>query len=87
MLSPIVLVIGLFRLVVWLGLLDNVNSIVFVYGAFNVAFTVWMLQSYFSTIPKDLEEAAWIEGASPAKALVMVFLPLAHDVHTRQLSI
>lgn len=77
MLSPIVLVIGLFRLVVWLGLLDNVNSIVFVYGAFNVAFTVWMLQSYFSTIPKDLEEAAWIEGASPAKALVMVFLPLA----------
>ncbi|WP_336055096.1 carbohydrate ABC transporter permease [Nitratireductor sp. CH_MIT9313-5] len=77
MLSPIVLVIGLFRLVVWLGLLDNINSIVFVYGAFNVAFTVWMLQSYFSTIPKDLEEAAWIEGASPAKALVMVFLPLA----------
>ena len=77
MLSPIVLVIGLFRLVVWLGLLDNVNSIVFVYGAFNVAFTVWMLQSYFSTIPKDLEEAAWIEGASPARALAMVFLPLA----------
>lgn len=77
MLSPIVLVIGLFRLVVWLGLLDNVNSIVFVYGAFNVAFTVWMLQSYFSTIPKDLEEAAWIEGANPFKALIMVFLPLA----------
>jgi multiple sugar transport system permease protein len=77
MLSPIVLVIGLFRLVVWLGLIDNVNSIVFVYAAFNIAFSVWMLQSYFSTIPKDLEEAAWIEGASPWKALVMVFLPLA----------
>ncbi len=77
MLSPIVLVIGLFRLVVYLGLLDNVNSIVFVYAAFNIAFTVWMLQSYFATIPKDLEEAAWIEGASPWKSLVMVFLPLA----------
>lgn len=77
MLSPIVLVIGLFRLVVWLGLIDNVNSIVFVYAAFNVAFSVWMLQSYFATIPKDLEEAAWIEGASPWKALVLVFLPLA----------
>ena len=77
MLSPIVLVIGLFRLVVGLGLLDNVNSVVFVYAAFNIAFSVWMLQSYFSTIPKDLEEAAWIEGASPWQALVTVFLPLA----------
>jgi len=77
MLSPIVLVIGLFRLVVWLGLLDNVNSVVFVYATFNIAFSVWMLQSYFSTIPKDLEEAAWMEGASPWRALAMVFLPLA----------
>jgi len=77
MLSPIVLVIGLFRLVVWLGLIDDVNSVVFVYAGFAVAFTVWMLQSYFATIPKELEEAAWIEGASPAGALVRVFLPLA----------
>lgn len=77
MLSPIVLVIGLFRLVVWLGLLDNINSVVFVYAAFNIAFTVWMLQSYFATIPKELEEAAWIEGASAVKALTRVFLPLA----------
>jgi multiple sugar transport system permease protein len=77
MLSPIVLVIGLFRLVVALKLLDNVNSVVAVYAAFNIAFSVWMLQSYFSTIPRDLEEAAWMEGASPWQALVRVFLPLA----------
>ena len=77
MLSPIVLVIGLFRLVVWLGLIDNINSVVFVYAAFSIAFSVWMLQSYFSTIPRDLEEAAWIEGASAWQALVRVFLPLA----------
>jgi len=77
MLSPIVLVLGLFRLVVALGLLDNINSLVFVYAAFNVAFTVWMLQSYFTTIPKDLEEAAWMEGASRLQTLARVFLPLA----------
>ncbi len=77
MLSPIVLVIGLFRLVVALKLLDNVNSVVAVYAAFNIAFSVWMLQSYFSTIPRDLEEAAWMEGASSWQALVRVFLPLA----------
>ena len=77
MLSPILLVIGLFRLVVALGLIDTTNSLVWIYGAFNIAFTVWMLQSYFATIPKDLEEAAWMEGASPARALWEVFLPLA----------
>lgn len=77
MLSPIVLVIGLFRLAVAMGLIDSANSLVFIYGAFNIAFTVWMLQSYFATIPKDLEEAAWMEGASHASALIRVFLPLA----------
>jgi multiple sugar transport system permease protein len=77
MLSPVVLVIGLFRLIVWLGLVNNVNSLIFLYGAFYIAFTVWMLQSYFATIPKELEEAAWMEGASPWKALIKIFLPLA----------
>lgn len=77
MLSPIVLVIGLFRLVAWAGLIDSVGSVAMVYAAFNIAFTVWMLQSYFATIPRDLEEAAWIEGASRWKTLVRVFLPLA----------
>lgn len=77
MLSPVVLVIGLFRLVIWLGLVNSVNSLVFIYGAFFTAFTVLMLQNYFDTIPKDLEEAAWIEGAGPWQALIKVFLPLA----------
>jgi multiple sugar transport system permease protein len=77
MLSPIVLVLGLFRLVVALGLLDNINSVVIVYAAFNIAFSVWMLQSYFATIPRDLEEAAWMEGASRLQTLRRIFLPLA----------
>jgi multiple sugar transport system permease protein len=77
MLSPIVLVIGLFRLVADLGLIDNLNMLMWVYVAFNIAFCVWMLQSYFSTIPRDLEEAAWMEGAGRARTLVVVFLPLA----------
>jgi len=77
MLSPIVLVIGLFRVLASFRLLDNLNSVALVYAAFNIAFTVWMLQSYFSTIPRDLEEAAWIEGASRTHTLIKVFLPLA----------
>jgi multiple sugar transport system permease protein len=77
MLSPIVLVIGLFRLVAGAGMIDSLNVLVVIYTAFNIAFCVWMLQSYFSTIPRDLEEAAWMEGASRWRTLVAVFLPLA----------
>ena len=77
MLSPIVLVIGLFRLVAGAGMIDSLNALVIIYTAFNIAFCVWMLQSYFSTIPRDLEEAAFMEGASRWRTLVAVFLPLA----------
>jgi multiple sugar transport system permease protein len=76
MISPIVLVLGLFRLMAAWGLVESTTAIGFVYMAFNIAFTVWMLQSYFDTIPRDLEEAAWMEGASRWSTLVRIFLPL-----------
>lgn len=77
MLSPIVLVIGIFRLMAALGLVNSLNSLVLTYGAFNLAFAIWMLQSYFATIPKEVEEAAWIDGATWLQSLRLVFLPLA----------
>jgi multiple sugar transport system permease protein len=77
MLSPIVLVIGIFRLMAAMGLVDQLWALVLTYGAFNLAFAVWMLQSYFSTIPKELEEAAWIDGATGLQSLTLVFLPMA----------
>ncbi|NQY92814.1 MAG: carbohydrate ABC transporter permease [Campylobacteraceae bacterium] len=77
MLSPIVLVLGLFRLMVYMGVVDSLGFLSVIYAAFNVAFCVWMLQSYFETIPKDLEESAWIEGAGRIRSLVTIFLPLA----------
>jgi multiple sugar transport system permease protein len=77
MMSPIVLVLGLFRLMVQFGLVDNLNSLVLTYAAFNMAFTIWMLQSYFNTIPRELEEAAWMDGANHFISLTKIFLPLA----------
>lgn len=77
MLSPIVLVLGLFRLMVAAGVVDSLSFLAVIYAAFNVAFCVWMLQSYFETIPKDLEESAWIEGAGRMRSLLTIFLPLA----------
>ena len=77
MLSPIVLVIGIFRLMAKLGLIDRLNSLVLAYGAFTLAFATWMLQSYFATIPKEFEEAALIDGANRAQSLARIFVPLA----------
>lgn len=77
MMSPIVLVLGLFRLMVTFGLVNNLNSLVLTYAAFNLAFTIWMLQSYFDTVPVELEEAASIDGATPFVSLFRIFLPLA----------
>jgi multiple sugar transport system permease protein len=77
MLSPIVLVIGLFRLLASFGIVDSLGAVSFVYAAFNIAFSVWMLQSYFETIPRELEEAAWLDGASRLVTLRRIFMPLA----------
>lgn len=77
MLSPIVLIVGIFRLMVSLGLVDAVSSLVLAYAAFNLAFSIWMLQNYFRTIPLDVEEAAWIDGANKLQSLIYIFLPMA----------
>lgn len=82
MLSPILLVVGLFRMAasIPLGdgtLVDTKLSLILCYAAFNLAFAIWMLAAYFETIPRDLEESAWLEGASPSYAVLKVFLPLA----------
>ena len=77
MVSPIVLIIGLFRLAVFLHLVDTHLALVALYAGFNLTFAVWMLRSYFATIPRDVEEAAWMEGASRTAAVWKVFLPLA----------
>jgi len=77
MLSPIVLVLGIFRMMATMGFVDSPIALILAYGAFNMAFATWMLQSYFATIPKELEEAAWIDGATWLQSLRMVFLPLA----------
>ena len=77
MLSPIVLVLGIFRLMSKMGLVDQLPALMLAYIAFNLAFAVWMLQAYFQTIPRELEEAATLDGASSLQRLRLVFLPLA----------
>ncbi|MDA8051649.1 MAG: carbohydrate ABC transporter permease [Rhodospirillales bacterium] len=82
MLSPVLLVLGLFRMAASVpfgsGTLVNTRLVVIViYATFNIAFSVWMLAAYFAAIPRDLEEAAWIDGCTKLRGVIAVFLPLA----------
>ncbi len=64
-------------LVKWLGLGSTRTGLVLVYATTAIPFCVWMLKGYFDTIPKDLEEAALIDGASAATIFFRIVLPLA----------
>jgi multiple sugar transport system permease protein len=77
MFSPIALLVGLYREFLRVGLVDSIWSLVITNAAFNLAFTVWLLNAYFESIPVELEEAAWVDGASRRRTLVQVVLPLA----------
>jgi arabinogalactan oligomer/maltooligosaccharide transport system permease protein len=60
-----------------LGLGSSRIGLVIVYATTSIPFSVWMLKGYFDTIPKELEEAAVIEGASVGKIFWRIVLPLA----------
>jgi len=64
-------------LVMWLGLGSSRLGLVLVYATTGIPFCVWMLKGYFDTIPRELEEAATIDGASPATIFFRIVLPLA----------
>jgi multiple sugar transport system permease protein len=77
MFAPTALVIGIYREMVALNLTDTLLSLILVNAAFNLPFCVWILHGYFASIPKELEEAAFLDGAGRIKALVRVTLPIS----------
>ncbi len=77
MFSPTSLVIGIFREIVKFDLVDTYLSLILVYSAFNLAFSIWILTSFFKSIPVEVEEAASIDGCGRVRILTRVVLPLA----------
>lgn len=74
---PIVLlIIPLFLLMRTLGLIDTFFGVILGHSTFAIPFAIWMLTSYFNAIPKDLDEAAMIDGASRFDTIRLVVLPL-----------
>jgi multiple sugar transport system permease protein len=74
---PLVMVIPpIFRIMSQLGLTDNLYGLIVIYTAFNIAFATFLMQSFFDGIPKDLEEAAMIDGCTRVMALRRIIVPL-----------
>jgi multiple sugar transport system permease protein len=74
---PLVMLIApMFRLLVPLGLVNTLTGLIVVYTAFNAPFATFLMQSFFDAIPRELEEAAMIDGATRFGAFSRIILPL-----------
>ncbi|HEY3067547.1 MAG TPA: carbohydrate ABC transporter permease [Methylomirabilota bacterium] len=71
------LFIPLSRIVALLGLQDSLWSLVVVYPSFTIPFCVWLLMGFFKSIPKEIEEAAMVDGCSRARAIVQIIMPIS----------
>lgn len=74
---PTLLFIPLSRVISDLGLQDSLWSLVLVYPSFTIPFCTWLLMGFFKAIPRDLEEAAMIDGHSRLGAFVKVVIPIS----------
>jgi arabinogalactan oligomer/maltooligosaccharide transport system permease protein len=78
MFPGVLMMIPLYIIIVkWLGLGSTWTGLVLIYTMTAIPFCVWMLKGYFDTIPRELEESALIDGASPARVFFTIVLPLA----------
>ena len=74
---PLLMIIApIYKIVAAMGLLNSLSSLILVYTAFNIPFATFLMQSFFDGIPKDLEDAAMMDGCTRFQALRKVILPL-----------
>jgi multiple sugar transport system permease protein len=74
---PALLFIPLYRVLAELGATNSLAALVLSYPTFTVPFCTWLLIGFFKALPRELEEAAFVDGATRAAALTRVLLPLA----------
>ena len=76
MLQPTLLATGLFQEFGSLGLIDTWLAMILINAAFNLTFAIWILHSFFASVPHEINEAAQIDGAGNWTSLIKVNLPL-----------
>jgi multiple sugar transport system permease protein len=76
MLPPIATAVPLFMLMRSFGLIDTIAGLILIYTGLNLPFAIWMMRGFFRELPRELEEAAMVDGDSRMGALVRIILPL-----------
>ena len=77
MFPQIAILSALYELIRNFHLYDTLWALILTYMLFTLPFTVWVLNSFFRTLPKELEDAGYVDGASPFQTFYRVMLPLA----------
>ena len=77
MFAPVVLLIGIYKVMSILSLTDSILGLVFINAAFNQAFTIWLLRGTFMGISAEMEQAATIDGCNRIQGMTKVLLPVA----------
>jgi len=76
MLPPIAVLVPMYVLFSKIGLANTHLAVMLAYSTFSLPLVVWILRDYFEDLPRELEESAWIDGATYAVAFRLVVLPL-----------
>src|SRR5947209_7456648 len=77
LIPPTLLFIPLSRVVAVLGLQDTIWSLVLVYPSFTVPFSIWLLMGFFKSIPRELEDAAMVDGLTRFGAFIKMVVPIS----------
>ncbi len=77
MFAPVVLLIGIYKVMSILSLTDSIIGLIFINAAFNQAFTIWLLRGTFIGISVEMEQAATIDGCNRLQGMTKVLLPVA----------
>ena len=77
MFAPVVLLIGIYKVMMGFGLTNNLLGLILINAAFNQAFTIWLLRGTFISISAEMEQAATIDGCNRVQAMFRVLLPVA----------
>jgi len=76
MFPKVLLIIPLFKIFAFLKMMNTYIALILAHSTFAIPFAVWMLTGYLEMIPKELDEAAWVDGCTKFQALFKIILPI-----------
>ncbi|WP_327353353.1 carbohydrate ABC transporter permease [Streptomyces sp. NBC_01304] len=70
------IMVPVYAMFVQVELIDTMQGVIFLFAASQLPFAIWLMKNFMDGVPKELEEAAWTDGASPLQSLLRIVLPL-----------